>query len=154
MSSSRITRIVLIKNPKRDSNAWLNLDNISGIQYTLGRDLNVDGGTDLCHYLVTGNKPLSISLKDIFSLNRSFLTARYTNDAQATGDFGQQFFKDSDEIWICGVDVSGTFPLNNTELIWNPAENTQVVATYENAYLNNSKLLSSTVNVSLNVMEV
>ena len=154
LSSSRITRIVLIKNPKRDSNPWLNLDNISGIQYRLDRDLNVDGGIDLCHFLVGQNKPLSISLKDIFSLNRSFLTARYTNDAQADGDFGVQFFKDSDEIWICGVDVGGTFPINNTELIWNPAANTQVVATYENAYLNNSKLLSTTINISLNIIEV
>ena len=153
LSSSRITRIILIKNPKRDSNSWLNLDNISGIQYRLDRDLNVDGGIDLCHFLVAQNKPLSISLKDIFSLNRSFLTARYTNDAQADEDLGLQFFKDSDEIWICGVDAGGTFPLNNTELIWNPAENTQVVATYENAYLNNSKLLSTRINVSLNVME-
>ena len=153
LSSSGITRIVLIKNPKRDSNTWLNLDNTSGIQYSLDRDLNVDGGIDLCHFLVAQNKPLFISLKDIFSLNRSFLTARYTNDAQAYGDFGLQFFKDSDEIWICGVDAGGTFPINNTELIWNPAANTQVVATYENAYLNNSKLLSTRINVSLNVME-
>jgi hypothetical protein len=154
LSSSRITRIVLIKNPKRDSNSWLNLDNISGIQYRLDRELNVDGGIDLCHFLVAQNKPLSISLKDIFSLNRSFLTARYTNDAQEDGDFGAQFFKDSDEIWICSVDAGGTFPINNTELIWNPVANTQAVATYENAYLNNSKLLSTTINISLNVMEV
>ncbi len=153
--SSGIARIILIRNPKKDNtNQWLNLGSISAIQYSLDRDLSLNNGIDLCHYLVAQNKPLSISLKDIFSLNRSFLTARYTTDAQATGDFGQQFFIDSDEIWICGVDAGGNIPLDNTELIWNPAVNTQVAATYENSYLNDSKLLSTTINVSLNVMEV
>jgi hypothetical protein len=153
--STGLWRIVLIKNPTSDSTVtWTNLNSLSAIQYSLNRDLSITDGTQLCQFLVAGNKPLSLSLEDVFALNRSFLTAQYSQDAQATNDFGQSFFTKGDEIWVCGLDANAPFPVNNTEIIWDASSIIFAAATYENSNLNSISTLSTQVNVSLNILEV
>lgn len=152
--STGLWRIALIKNPSFDNTSvWTNLNNISAIQYSLDRAADVNG-IQLCHFLASPNRPLSINLSDIFALNRSFLTAQYTNDAQAANDFGQQFWKSSDELWLCVTDANAAFPINNNEVIWNPELLVAATPTYENSNLNTVKLFSAQINVSLNILEV
>jgi hypothetical protein len=152
--STGLWRITLIRNPSVDNTSvWTNLNNISAIQYSLDRAADVNG-IQLCHFLASSNRPLSISLSEIFALNRNFLTAQYTNDAQAANDFGQQFWKSSDELWLCATDANAPFPINNNEVIWNPEFLVAATATYENSGLNVIKTLSAQINVSLNILEV
>ena len=152
--STGLWRITLIRNPSVDNtSAWTNLNNISAIQYSLDRSADVNG-IQLCHFLASSSRPLSIKLSDIFALNRSFLTAQYTNDAQAANDFGQQFWKSSDELWLCATDANTPFPINNNEVIWNPEFLVAATPTYENSNLNTLKTLSATINLSINILEV
>lgn len=151
--SGGIWRIVLIKNPaKENTNVWTLINTISAIQYNTARGSFLINGTQLCQYLVSANKPLSISLKDIFALNRSFLTAQYTNDAQAAGDLGLQFLQSSDELWIVAVDAN--IPSSNNEIIWDSTLNVNVSPTYEFADSSTLTNLSSTIHASINVLEV
>lgn len=152
--STGLWRITLIRNPSVDNTSvWTNLNNISAIQYSLDRAADVNG-IQLCHFLASSNRPASIKLSDIFALNRSFLTAQYTNDAQSANDFGQQFWKSSDELWLCATDANAPFPVNNTEIIWNPEFLIAATPTYENSGLNAIKTLSATINLSINILEV
>lgn len=148
-----IWRIVLIKNPVVEStNTWTTINELSAIQYNTARGNFLINGVQITQYLVSANKHLAISLKDLFALNRSFLTAQYTNDAQATGDLGQQFLQSSDELWICAVDAN--IPVSNNEVIWDSANNLNVSPTYE--FTGSSLLtnLTTTIHASINILEV
>lgn len=150
--STGVWRIILIKDPVIDPlTKWSSYPN-SALEYSLDEGIEATKGTDLCHFLVSNSKPLCFSLKDIFAVNRTFLTAQYTNDVQAIGDFGQQFLMDSSELWLCAVDANAPFPGN--EIIWNPKYLASSLATYENINLTSVSSLSAQINVSLNVLEV
>lgn len=152
--STGIWRIVLIKDPRIDPlTKWNNYPN-SVLDYSFDEGVEATNGINLCSFLVSASKPLCFSLKDIFALNRIFLTAQYTNDVQASGDLGQQFLVSADELWICAIDANLPFPANNNEIIWNPKNLISSSATYENNNINSLRSISAQVNVSLNVLEV
>ena len=143
-------RIVLIKNPNVDTtNVWTNVNTLSAIQSSTNKNTFVIGGTLVGQYLVSSTKSFSINLEDLFTLNRSFLTAQYTNDAQSSGDFGQQYLLKSDELWVCVVDASILF--TNNEIIWESLVN--ATATYEFSS-SSSANTSATVYANINVLEV
>lgn len=148
-STSGIWRIVLIKNPTVDTtNTWININSLSAVQVSTNKMNLLTSGTRIGEYLLS-NKPLNINLEDLFTLNRSFLTAQYTNDVQASGDFGQQYLLKSDELWICVVDAN--IPFSNNELIW--VDLTNATTTYEfssSSTANNS----ATIYANINVLEV
>lgn len=146
-------RIVLIKNPATNPlTNWLKINNFSAIQYNTNRDFPISGGTQIAQFSISQNKPLSISLKDIFALNRQFLTAQYTNDTQPSGDFGQQFLLESDEIWICAIDAN--IPYTNNEIIWDASNTFNSSATYEFANSSSLSNLAATIHASINTLEV
>jgi hypothetical protein len=152
-ANNGLWRIVLIKNPSVDpTNSWININSLSAIQYNLNRGLFLSGGVTLASFLVSANKPLTISMKKIFDLNRTFLTAQYTNDTQAPGDFGEQFLASSDELWLCAVDAN--IPFTNDEIIWDSPLTTSAVATYQNTGSESLSDLITTINASLNTLEV
>ena len=149
LAMSGMWRIVLIKNPSVDTtNVWTNVNNLSAIQSSSNKGTFVIGGTQVGQYLVSSTKPLSINLEDLFTLNRSFLTAQYTNDTQASGDLGQQYLLKSDELWVCVVDAS--IPFTNNEIIW---ESLNATVTYEFSS-SSSVNTSATVYANINVLEV
>ena len=146
-------RIALIKNPIVEAaKTWTTINSLSAIQYNTTRGNFVISGTQLCQFLVFANKPLSISLKDVFALNRSFLTAQYTNDAQATGDFGQQFLQSSDELWICAIDAN--IPYTNNEVIWDSSNTFNSSPTYQFTESSSLASLTTTIHASINILEV
>lgn len=148
--TSGMWRIVLVKNPDPDTtNTWTNLNNLSTVQFNTTRNSFLVGGVRLGKYFVSAGKPLNINLEDLFALNRSFLTAQYTNDAQATRDLGQQFLLKSDELWVCAVDAS--IPVSNNEIIWESLTNTS--ATYEFAGSSNTNT-TATIYTNINILEV
>jgi hypothetical protein len=150
LATSGAWRIVLIKNPTIEStNTWTSINNLSAIQFNTDRNSFVIGGTQIGQYFVSTTKPLNINLEDLFALNRTFLTAQYTNDAQATGDFGQQFLLKSDEIWICAIDAS--IPFSNYEVVWESLLN--ATPTYEFSS-SSSANITATIYANINILEV
>jgi hypothetical protein len=147
---SGMWRIVLIKNPSTETtNTWRDINTVSAIQSNIDRNRFLIGGTQVGQYLVSATKPLSINLEDLFTLNRSFLTAQYSNDTQAFGDFGQQFLLKSDELWVCAVDAS--IPVTNNDAIWESLTN--VTTTYEFSS-SLSVNAPTTIYSNINVLEV
>lgn len=149
--SSGRWEIIIVENPVATTQTWLNINSLSTFQYNTTRTTALTGGIQLCQYIASANKPLSIKLSDIFALNRAFLTAQYTNDAQAQGDFGQQFLISSDEIWICAVEAN--IPINNNEIIWDTSSFIFTSVTHEFA-LSATIPRSTTINATLNILEV
>ena len=148
--SGGMWRIVLIKNPNIETtNIWINVGQLTAIQFNSARNSFLVGGTILGQYSVSATKPLSINLEDLFKLNRSFLTAQYTNDTQVDRDLGQQFLLKSDELWVCAVDAS--IPFSNNEVIWESLLN--VTTTYEFSS-SSSANNPATVYANINVLEV
>ena len=148
--SGGMWRIVLIKNPNIETtNIWINVGQLTAIQFNSARNSFLVGGTILGQYSVSATKPLSINLEDLFKLNRSFLTAQYTNDTQVDRDLGQQFLLKSDELWVCAVDAS--IPFSNNEVIWESLVN--VTTTYEFSS-SSSANNPATVYANINVLEV
>jgi hypothetical protein len=150
LATSGAWRIVLIKNPTIEStNTWTSINNLSAIQFNTDRNSFVIGGTQIGQYFVSTTKPLNINLEDLFALNRTFLTAQYTNDAQVTGDFGQQFLLKSDELWICAIDAS--IPFSNYEVVWESLLN--ATPTYEFSS-SSSANITATIYANINILEV
>ena len=145
-------RIVLIKNDVVDHlTNWKKIDSLSAIQYNTDRNFFITGGVQMAQFLVSQSKPLSVSLNDIFALNRSFLTAQYTNDAQPSGDFGQQFLRNSDRLWVCAIDAN--IPFTNDEIIWDSLNSFNVSPTYPSQVASLANL-ATTINASINILEV
>jgi hypothetical protein len=151
--ASGMWRIVLIKNPTKETNSWSQISNISAIQINTNRNSFVNMGFQVGQYFVSASKPLNINLEDLFALNRTFLTAQYSNDAQATRDFGQQFLRSSDELWVCAVDAN--IPFTNNDLIWDSSNTFNCSSpTYEFASSANLSTIQSRVHTNINVLEV
>ena len=135
--------VSLVKNPQKSSiNNWVKISELSATQYTQSRP-SIVGGTIVGRFTLASNKPLVIDLDSIFGLNKTFLTSQYTNDAQAAGDFGQQFLLNADELWVCATDAN--IPTNNNEVIWNSNQTTSCTPTYEN----NGSLAASQLNARI-----
>ena len=150
MAKQGLWKILLILNPTKNNNlAWTSTDTLSGLQFNTD-NFFVTGGRVISHYFISGNKPVTIRLKDLFSLNRTSMTSQYTNDASTTGDYGQQFLMNSDELWICAV--SASIAQSNTDLIWNPSDLVNCSATYESASLYN--LVESEIFANITTQEV
>ena len=149
-----VWRILLIKNPNTANLNWVDIDNSSAIQYNINRNTFVFGGTVISSFLLTSNKSMSISLASLFTLNRSFLTAQYTNDAQFSGDYGQQFLQNSDTLWVCVVDANIPVDANISEVIWSSSLSVKVTATYQNSNSVNFTNLDANIYTSLSVLEV
>jgi hypothetical protein len=153
LATSGAWRIVLIKNPTIEStNTWTSINNLSAIQFNTNRNSFVIGGTQIGQYFVSTTKPLNINLEDLFALNRTFLTAQYTNDAQVTGDFGQQFLLKSDELWMCAIDAS--IPVSNNDVIWDTPNTFNATRTYEFSESFSLSNLTTTIRASINILEV
>lgn len=158
-------RIVLIKNDIVGVLDWKKIDNLSAIQYDNDRAFFVTGGTQIAQFLVSQSKPLSINLKDIFALNKNFLAAQYTNDAQPSGDFGQQFLVNSDRLWICAIDANIAYANNeiiwdgsnsfNTlfTIIWDDSNSVNSLPSYPSE-ISPSSNIATTINASINTLEV
>ena len=85
-------------------------------------------------------------------MNRSFLTAQYTNDAQSTGDFGQQFLQSNDELWICAIDAN--IPYTNNEVLWESSNTFNSAPTYQFTGSSSLAGITTTVHTSINFLEV
>ena len=152
--SSRIWMISLIKNPEKPSNPKLTFTTnnaLSGVESSQ-TGFSILGGTLLGAYLVASNKPIRVSLTDIFSLNRNFLTAQYTNDVIFPGDNSQQFVQNADELWICIQDAMLGDGFNN-EIVWSSSASVNASPTYTDPL--SSGLSSDTIlNITIGVQEV
>ncbi len=143
--------VSLVKNPQKSSiNNWVKVSELSATQYTQSQP-SIMGGTIVGQFTLASNKSLVIELDSIFGLNKTFLTSQYTNDAQAAGDFGQQFLLNSDELWVCATNAN-TLP-NNNEVIWNLSQTTSCTPTYENNGSLAASQLTATIFATLNLSE-
>lgn len=152
IASSGMWRITLIKNPIKPTNPTLSfvpVNSLSAIEFD-NENFSIQSGTILSSYLL-GNKPINIDLKEIFALNKSFLTTQYTNDPIPANDFGQQFVQSADELWAC---VSAVINANFTnEVVWASSLSINVAAGYTDP-LSSGLAGNTTISVSLGVQEV
>ena len=155
IASSGTWRIVLIKNPTKPTNPVLTFNSASSlpaIQFC-NQSFSIQSGTILGSYLLAGNKPISIDLSGIFALNKSFLTTQYTNEPVPTGDFGQQFVQNVDELWVCVAEANiGTAYLK--DIVWVSALTANATPEYDDNQATNLNLLNSQIYVTLSVQEV
>ena len=151
IASAGIWRITLIKNPTKPTNPTLfftAVSTLSAIEYN-NESFSIQSGIVLGSYSLAANKAINIDLKDLFALNKSFLTTRYTNDPSTSGDFGQQFVQNADELWVCiarVIDASFT-----NEVVWGSLINTS--STYTDA-LSPTLTNNTDISITLGVQEV
>ena len=150
IASTGIWRITLIKNPTKPTNPVLSFSSVSSVIESSSQNFSIQSGIILGSYLLAANKAINIDLKDLFALNKSFLTTQYTNDPVPSGDYGQQFVKNADEIWIC---ISRVISANFTnEVVWS-SSSVNTTATYTDT-LSSGLSINATISVSLGVQEV
>lgn len=152
IASSGIWRITLIKNPIKPTNPVLfftSISNLSAIEFD-DESFSIQSGTILSSYLL-GNKPININLKNIFTLNKSFLTTQYTNDPIPANDFGQQFVQNADEIWVCVSPVIN--PNFTNEVVWASSLSINVTAVYADP-LSSGLAGNTTISLTIGVQEV
>ena len=152
IASAGIWRITLIKNPTKPTSPALSftaVSTLSAIEYD-NENFSIQSGIVLGSYLLAANKAINIDLKDLFALNKSFLTTQYTNDPVPSGDYGQQFVKNADEIWICVTRVIS--PNFTNEVVWS-SSSVNTTATYTDT-LSSTLTNNTTISVTLGVQEV
>lgn len=144
VATAGLWQIVIIKNPSLSSSNWVARGEI---QYNLDKSIFTNG--DVLARFYVGTKPITVSLENIFNINRVFGSSKYTQIPAIAGDFGQQFFIASDAFWVCAVNA------NIPETIWNSEIDiaweglTACQATYENATTLTTFGQAATINISL-----
>ena len=155
IASSGTWRIVLIKNPTKPTNPVLTFNSVSSlsaIQFC-NQSFSIQSGTILGSYLLAGNKPININLADLFALNKSFLTTQYTNDLSPTGDFGQQFVLNADELWVCVADAN--IPADYAgDIVWANALTTNASPSYGDSLAIALNGLNPQIFITLSTQEV
>ena len=128
----------------------MSFSSVSSVIESSSQNFSIQSGIILGSYLLAANKAINIDLKDLFALNKSFLTTQYTNDPVPSGDYGQQFVKNADEIWICVTRVIS--PNFTNEVVWS-SSSVNTTATYTDT-LSSTLTNNTTISVTLGVQEV
>lgn len=153
LTGTGIKTINIIRRPPSNliSDTWESPTNLSGIQINTTRTGFITGGKLLASYLL-GKNPLSVFLKEVFALNRSFLTAKYTNDPQENNDFGNQFSLGSDEVWVTVDDAYLDVELDY--VIWDINSLTQSEPTYAQAGFEKYESTFTTIHANINTLDI
>ena len=93
IASTGIWRITLIKNPTKPTNPVLSFSSVSSVIESSSQNFSIQSGIILGSYLLAANKAINIDLKDLFALNKSFLTTQYTNDPVPSGTMDSNLSK-------------------------------------------------------------
>ena len=152
IASAGIWQITLIKNPTKPTKPVLSFTSASSVIESSSQNFSIQSGIILGSYLLAANKAINIDLKDLFALNKSFLTTQYTNDPVPSGDYGQQFVENADEIWICIQNARLGSNFNN-EIVWASSASINTTPTYTDT-LSSTLTNNTTISVTLGVQEV
>ncbi|MBD2694444.1 hypothetical protein [Anabaena catenula] len=156
--SGRRMSLFLLRNPELDpSLSWTSLGDVSGTEYNLSRVLPFTGGQVLARVDLPSGQGGAFNLNDIFSLQRTFSTTRYSNDAQIPGDSGQQFPVSQDEIWLCASFNEFTSGMAEESLPWDTSSALKTTVSSNGSVNNfitykNSVLIN--VSASLIILEI
>ena len=97
--TTKSCNLFIIKNPENDDTLrWISLGN--GMEVNTTRNAPFVRGKNVCT-LGVSSTGVSISLKNLFSLQKEFSSVQMTNDIIPNGDNGYQIVLNQDTYWIC-----------------------------------------------------
>lgn len=151
-----LVTLSLIKNPADDSVLWTRIA-FSGVEINTSRVDAFTGGKLIASIAIPANTGASISLKNLFSLQRDFGAAQYSNDPQLLTDTGYQGITGQDTYWLCITYIGFKSVLMENDLAWDITNSINTIITSNgsiNPYITYVNNLVFDTTTSLSFLEV
>lgn len=155
-SGNNLCTLFLLKNPEIDTSLiWTSLPG-SGVEFNTTRLFSFTGGQRI-NLSIPASSGASINLNKLFSVQRDFGSAQYSNDIQLSNDTGYQSAIKQDTYWLCATYLGFKPIMLENDLAWDTSTsvNTSITSNGSiNSYITYAQKTIFNITASLSFLEV